>query len=260
MPVILLALGLVGAVAGSYLTAFNPPFDPARFGDTLLIVAMIAIAGGAVLASLVQVNRQLRRIAQALEENPSRTAAALDVPMSGGVSPSLASSTQVPPNPPPELGAALPGPPPRALGAAAESTPGRGPQLEPPHPAVLATPAGEAPASQPGPRQQEPESSAFDALWSTGSRDANGPHRPQDDHPAAAPPASDAVAAERHADERGLAKTASNDGGAVKIFKSGVIDGMAYTLYTDGSIEAELPQGTVRFATVEELRIYLEGA
>jgi hypothetical protein len=46
---------------------------------------------------------------------------------------------------------------------------------------------------------------------------------------------------------------------AVSILKSGVIDGMAYTLYSDGSIEAELPQGTMRFATIEELRVYLAG-
>jgi hypothetical protein len=43
----------------------------------------------------------------------------------------------------------------------------------------------------------------------------------------------------------------------VSVFKSGVIDGMAYTLYTDGSIEAELPQGTVKFASIDELRAYL---
>ena len=43
------------------------------------------------------------------------------------------------------------------------------------------------------------------------------------------------------------------------ILKSGVIDGMAYTLYTDGSIEAELPQGTLRFGSLEELRDYLAG-
>ena len=43
----------------------------------------------------------------------------------------------------------------------------------------------------------------------------------------------------------------------VEIFKSGVIDGMAYTLYTDGSIEAELAHGTVKFASIEELRAYL---
>jgi hypothetical protein len=33
---------------------------------------------------------------------------------------------------------------------------------------------------------------------------------------------------------------------------------MAYTLYVDGSIEAELPQGTLRFASVEELRAHLD--
>jgi hypothetical protein len=42
------------------------------------------------------------------------------------------------------------------------------------------------------------------------------------------------------------------------ILKSGVIDGMAYTLYADGSIEAELPQGTVKFASVDALRAHLE--
>ncbi len=42
------------------------------------------------------------------------------------------------------------------------------------------------------------------------------------------------------------------------ILKSGVIDGMAYTLYADGSIEAELPQGTLTFASVDELRAHLE--
>jgi hypothetical protein len=42
------------------------------------------------------------------------------------------------------------------------------------------------------------------------------------------------------------------------ILKSGVIDGMPYTLYADGSIEAELAQGTVKFASVDALRAHLE--
>jgi hypothetical protein len=42
------------------------------------------------------------------------------------------------------------------------------------------------------------------------------------------------------------------------ILKSGVIDGMPYTLYADGSIEAQLPQGTVKFASVDALRTHLE--
>ena len=45
---------------------------------------------------------------------------------------------------------------------------------------------------------------------------------------------------------------------SVAVLKSGVVDGMAYTLYVDGSIEAELPQGTVRFASIHELRNHLE--
>ena len=45
---------------------------------------------------------------------------------------------------------------------------------------------------------------------------------------------------------------------AVAILKSGVVDGMGYTLYVDGSIEAELPQGTLRFASITELRQHLE--
>jgi hypothetical protein len=46
--------------------------------------------------------------------------------------------------------------------------------------------------------------------------------------------------------------------GAAAILKSGVVDGMAYTLYTDGSIEAKLPHGTVRFGSIAELRAHIE--
>ena len=38
------------------------------------------------------------------------------------------------------------------------------------------------------------------------------------------------------------------------VVRSGIIGGMAYSLYADGSIEAELPIGTMRFASLEELR------
>jgi len=46
----------------------------------------------------------------------------------------------------------------------------------------------------------------------------------------------------------------------VAILKSGVVDGMAYTLYADGSIEAQLPQGTVRFGSIAELRAHIENS
>jgi hypothetical protein len=44
----------------------------------------------------------------------------------------------------------------------------------------------------------------------------------------------------------------------VSVLKSGVIDEMAYTLFTDGSIEAQMPDGTMRFGSIEELRRHLE--
>ena len=44
----------------------------------------------------------------------------------------------------------------------------------------------------------------------------------------------------------------------VAILKSGVVDGMGYTLYVDGSIEAELPQGTLHFTSINDLRSHLE--
>ncbi len=44
----------------------------------------------------------------------------------------------------------------------------------------------------------------------------------------------------------------------VSVLKSGVVDGMAYTLFSDGSIEAELPQGTLRFGSITELRNHIE--
>jgi hypothetical protein len=44
----------------------------------------------------------------------------------------------------------------------------------------------------------------------------------------------------------------------VSVLKSGIVNGMAYTLYSDGSIEAQLPEGTLRFGSITELRNHIE--
>jgi hypothetical protein len=44
----------------------------------------------------------------------------------------------------------------------------------------------------------------------------------------------------------------------VTILKSGVVDGMAYSLYSDGSIEAQMPEGMMRFSSIDELRAHLD--
>ncbi|WP_169788606.1 hypothetical protein [Blastochloris viridis] len=53
---------------------------------------------------------------------------------------------------------------------------------------------------------------------------------------------------------------AFSDPASSQILKAGVIGGMAYTLYADGSIEADLPEGLIRFASVQALREHVERA
>jgi hypothetical protein len=45
---------------------------------------------------------------------------------------------------------------------------------------------------------------------------------------------------------------------AVTVLKSGIVDGMAYSLYSDGSIEAQMPEGMMRFGSIDELRAHLD--
>ena len=53
------------------------------------------------------------------------------------------------------------------------------------------------------------------------------------------------------------APAAAGASAATTVYRSGVIDGMAYSLFMDGSIEAELPTGRARFGTIDELQKYL---
>jgi hypothetical protein len=103
------------------------------------------------------------------------------------------------------------------------------------------------------------DNGTFDVVWPNArpERPTNG----QAEHRHAAPEMQRAHQHEAQpaAEPRGEAPPAPvGELSPVAILKSGVIDGMAYTLYADGSIEAELPQGTVRFASIDELRAHLE--
>ena len=69
-----------------------------------------------------------------------------------------------------------------------------------------------------------------------------------------APPPLDQAASVH---EPPLESAASEQSPATTILKSGVVEGI-YTLYADGSIEAELPDGTVRFGSIAELRAHIE--
>jgi hypothetical protein len=104
-------------------------------------------------------------------------------------------------------------------------------------------------------RPQQPKSSIFDTLWPKAPRSATAAQ------PAAARPAATAPAA-RVAEPAPSAAPPSpapiQTSVGVSILKSGVVEGMAYTLYSDGSIEAQLPGGTLRFRSITELRSHIE--
>ena len=100
------------------------------------------------------------------------------------------------------------------------------------------------------PVRQAP-SESFDAVWPaegqaarSGSRDAE-PRFDRSARPAAEAP--------QYAEP-----APAPAGEPAAILKSGVVDGMAYTLYADGSIKAKLPHGTVRFGSIAELRAHIE--
>jgi hypothetical protein len=64
---------------------------------------------------------------------------------------------------------------------------------------------------------------------------------------------ADAAGADRHPPAAPV-----EDQPPVTVLKSGVVDGMAYSLYSDGSIEAQMPEGMMRFASIDELRRHLD--
>jgi hypothetical protein len=49
-----------------------------------------------------------------------------------------------------------------------------------------------------------------------------------------------------------------NAAAGISILKTGIVNDMPYTLFSDGSIEAQLPEGTLRFGSITELRSHIE--
>ncbi|MDI3471020.1 MAG: hypothetical protein OJF62_003083 [Pseudolabrys sp.] len=146
--------------------------------------------------------------------------------------------------------------------------------VKPSEPAVSVSPAPEPdafgppleePASPEPPRSSwrspRPDRPSFDDLWPAESSRSAEPSRaesiPRVNEPA---PGLKVEAETPYEPVQAVAPEAPPEPEVqpVPILKSGVVDGMGYTLYVDGSIEAELPDGTLRFASINELRAHLE--
>jgi hypothetical protein len=109
---------------------------------------------------------------------------------------------------------------------------------------------------RPSAGEREP---TLDALWPKGPRLSRAVEAPS------APIAQSTGVTPIHSQQSGelpnAAVSVSNPESATaaaSVLKSGVVNGMPYTLYSDGSIEAQLPEGTLRFGSITELRNHIE--
>jgi hypothetical protein len=99
------------------------------------------------------------------------------------------------------------------------------------------------------------KTSVFNAFWPAAPR-RDAPMAPTHVAAPAPPPPSEPAAVRGTAHD---SSPAAGDAAApVSALKSGVVEGMAYTLYSDGSIEAQLPQGKLRFGSITALRNHIE--
>lgn len=217
MHLILLLIGAVLAAAGVAMLRYAVPVEDVA-GAALFTSGVVAIVGALILAALAAAVRTLGRIAERLNMQP------LPVPPVAAVG--REDSAPRPVRAAPAAAAAAAAARPSLLGWL-----GRGSAPGP----VRRSPA-------PSPAKPEPEPATpppVDLAPLTRIPETAPP-------PALAPPPP----------VRPPLPPAPN-GAATTVYRSGVIDGMAYSLFMDGSIEAELPTGRVKFATIDELQQYL---
>ena len=237
MYFVLLALGIIVALAGGGMVVFGIANNGFDIGNTMISAGMTGLVGGLIVMALANLARELRAARQPEARRPPRPAAA-SPPAEPASSGRNAPADKPPPAPTAgaDLSQVLAEPP-------GEPAPAE-PRLEPPPPAP---PPGDpfAPARADPQRRAGARERNFDAVW------APEPGKPL---PAAVRPP-----AESPREAESVPLRATREAQAVSVLKSGVIEGMAYTLYSDGSIEADLPQGMVRFPSIDALRRHLAG-
>ncbi|MDP1584017.1 MAG: DUF308 domain-containing protein [Bradyrhizobium sp.] len=296
MVVVLLLAGIGLLLAGLVAIGFGIQINEFSLGNTLIVAGTVAACAGMLLVGLWTAVRELKNIGRRLGSAgaviESRAESPLQ-PVSAGAAPgnqavensgffgrdqaSSENAGYVEPaaaSPPPWLGEAAPRE--RAqddaqLAPAAEATPAvkpkrnllfssssrkereraqarTDPSMTVPHPEPVAPP--------PVPESSEAPPVSFEEAWPKPERSRSEipPPRRAGRTPstfAEAGPAADSA-------DRYPPAVRNEDPGQVTVLKSGVVDGMAYSLYSDGSIEAQMPEGMMRFASIDELRSHLD--
>lgn len=282
MSILLYGLGAFCVIVGAALAWLGLPDREFSFGNTLILTGTVTMVGGLILVGLGAVVSRLQQLiemgAGQAAAQPRRPAEAFEAatplrPPAGRVPfppkpkadtrPPVVVPAEMPPKVEPVAAFAptLPNPdePPMRVAEEVSLSPPQ-PMAEPsPEPILETEPAEGFDKEWPAPvserrsmfsfnraerRTEEPQAPSETPLSEAAEEpEVAAPPPPIEPAPEPAPTAPEPVS-----------EVSRN----VAILKSGVVDGMGYTLYVDGSIEAELPQGTLRFASINELRQHLE--
>jgi hypothetical protein len=285
MTLALLIAGIIAFVAGLLAILFGFTVREFSVGSTLIISGTLGVCSGMVLAGLYAVVVELKVIARRLtgpavpsEVRVRPVLPGLTTPGASALEPTSSLAARAEPASAPPAG----GSPPWHGEAAARERPRVEVPPEPEPPAVSETPRrrnllfsstsrkererGEAKAAEASPSMSHEEPAApgapgtppasFDDAWPK-------PDRMRPTEPPAAPrrplPRSPSTFAEAAPEPPAAPEPAPEvEQAPVTVLKSGIVDGMAYSLYSDGSIEAQMPEGMMRFASIDELRAHLD--
>jgi len=281
MIIALLIAGIGFLLAGLLGVAYGIPIKEFSFGNTVIIAGAVTACTGMIMIALFVVVRELKAIAEHFEASsalgprtgfPAPLSATSGTPHDQALGndgslfdqPGADSANTDPTAPPPwheetaRERSRSEAPPPVDVAPAPkprrnllfsstsrkerERAEGRAPEV-----AVTDSRTPPAVAPPPPPKPGEPPPASFEDAWPQTERPRSvDVRRSARTPPIPAEPTPPAVQPRREEPQ------------AVTVLKSGVVDGMAYSLYSDGSIEAQMPEGMMRFASIDELRAHLD--
>jgi hypothetical protein len=267
---VLVAGAVIGA-AGLLAIGFGIPVKEFSLGNMLIISGVVAACSGALLIAAAMILRELRAIGRALGPATATTIGFRQHQEHGDALSAQRAALAVPSGFEPVARQDEPSPPPWQAEDASAAQQASTEQSAAPSPTA-------APAKKRrnllfmSSRRDRPPASAEpeEAAGSEGSQSIEAAPAPtvsfEDAWPAAERQRSEAARQfASRSGEGGEARAAAPppvrrpaEAPPVTILKSGVVDGMAYSLYSDGSIEAQLPEGMIRFASIDELRNHLD--
>jgi hypothetical protein len=296
MMIVMLVAGIGCLLAGLLAIGFGIPVQEFSFGNTLILSGAVTACTGLIILALWVVVGELKNIAQRLGPgiplDLAGAAAARAAPRnqaldSGGFSfnqpapedaghaeadaPPAASApwleeavartrAEAPPPPAPEPAEPAPKPRRNLLFSSSSRKERERAQTRTAEPAAPEFPPAPAPAPAVAPplpiaEPNEVPAATFDDAWpkSERARGADAPPLPR--RPTRTPSTFTEAAA---IPDRPSPPPRAEEQPPVTVLKSGVVDGMAYSLYSDGSIEAQMPEGMMRFASIDELRSHLD--